>query len=255
MSRYSVKQLSTLAGVSVRTLHHYDKIGLLKPATRSEKGYRYYGRSELLKLQQILFYKELDFPLKKIIGIINNRSFDILSSLEFHKKQLMIRSNHFKKLIKTLEKTILEIKEKENSKMTDKELYNGFSTEQIKKIKKEIHKKWGEKQLHETEERIHELGKQGWKDTQKKGEEINRSLAILMGLGTTDKKVQKVISMHYKHINIFWDVTKEMYLGLGKMYTEDERFTAYYEKYRPGLALFLYQGITVFCDNEMNAAC
>ena len=77
MTNYSVKQLSKLAGVTVKTLHHYDKIGLLKPAFRSRKGYRFYGREQLFTLQQILFYRELGFTLKEIDAIINDESFDL----------------------------------------------------------------------------------------------------------------------------------------------------------------------------------
>lgn len=80
MKEYSVKGLSKIAGVSVRTLHHYDKIGLLKPAIRTEARYRLYGENELLKLQQILFYKELDFSLNEIINILNDPDFDLMKA-------------------------------------------------------------------------------------------------------------------------------------------------------------------------------
>src|SRR5688500_17485670 len=88
MERYSVKRLAALAGVSVRTLHLYDEIGLLKPSIRTEKKYRLYGRAELLRLQQILFYKEMDIPLKEIADILDDPQFDLLTALENHKKAL-----------------------------------------------------------------------------------------------------------------------------------------------------------------------
>ena len=122
MTHYSVKQLSKLAGVSVRTLHHYDRIGLLKPAFRSDKGYRFYGRNELLQLQQILFFKELDFPLKEIREIINDPNFDLVSALEFHKKQLLLRSKRLDELLATIEKTILINLKTKNEVMKDHEI-------------------------------------------------------------------------------------------------------------------------------------
>jgi len=133
MTHYSVKQLSKLAGVSVRTLHHYDRIGLLKPAFRSEKGYRFYERAELLQLQQILFYKELDFPLKEIGEIINNPNFDLITALEFHKNQLKLRSTRLAELLATIEKTIIELKTK-NEVMKDNEIYKGFTAEEVKSM-------------------------------------------------------------------------------------------------------------------------
>ena len=109
MKNYSVKELAKLASISVRTLHYYDKIGLLKPAFRSEKGYRYYGRNELLLLQQILFYKELGFSLKDIEAIIKAADFDLTNALEKHKKALKNQLGHIKQLLKTVDNTLGKI--------------------------------------------------------------------------------------------------------------------------------------------------
>ncbi len=97
MSKYSVKELAELAGVSVRTLHHYDQIDLLKPSYRSEKGYRFYERKELLLLQQILFYRKLGLTLAGIDAIINDSSFNLINALESHKKNLKKRVGRFEK--------------------------------------------------------------------------------------------------------------------------------------------------------------
>jgi DNA-binding transcriptional MerR regulator len=143
MTKYSVKQLSELAGVSIRALHHYDKIGLLVPSYRSESNYRYYGREELFRLQQILFYKELGFPLKEITEIMNDPAFDLIKALEFHKKELhkKIERNH--QLLTTIEKTISELNnssrihfENKKNTMTEKEIYAGFSEKEINSVKK-----------------------------------------------------------------------------------------------------------------------
>ena len=85
MSKYSVSEVSRMSGVSVRTLHYYDEIDLLKPLDRTGVGYRYYGDQELLRLQQILFFRELDFPLKEISKCINAPEFDVVQALEQHK--------------------------------------------------------------------------------------------------------------------------------------------------------------------------
>lgn len=250
MTKYSVKQVSKLAGVSIRSLHHYDKIGLLKPKARTEKGYRYYGREELLKLQQILFYKELDFPLKEIAEILNNEEFDLVEALEFHRVQLQQRSKRLKKLLTTIDKTIVQLKNQEIM-MTDKELYEGFTEEEVKKMRAEVSDKWGEKELLATEERIRTLGKEGWKDTKKKGEDIVQLLSELMDLGADHEKVQKAIQLYHRYMNTFYEVDEARYRGLAQMYVDDGRFTAYYEKYREGLAHFVKQAIDVYCDNGM----
>ena len=134
MTEYSVQQLSAFAGVSVRTLHYYDQIGLLKPARRSEKGYRYYGKEEMLKLQQILFYRELDFPLKEIGKIINDPRFNLLEGLEFHKAELQKRAARYQALLATLEKTIVELKTKKKM-MLEEEMYKGFTREEVKTMR------------------------------------------------------------------------------------------------------------------------
>lgn len=250
MHRYSVQQLSKLAGVSVRTLHHYDRIGLLKPAERSEKNYRFYGKTELLKLQQILFYKELDFSLKKIAEILNDPDFDFLKALEFHQVELLRRAGKMQQLLVTVDKTIHSLKSKKNM-MTDKELYEGFSQEEIDSMRKEVKKRWGAEELLEVEERIQKLGKDGWENHKAKGEEINQLFAEIIDLHPSEKQVQQLVAMHFKHLNFYYEVTKERYEGLGKMYVEDERFKAHYEKYRDGLAVFLRDAIFIFCQNEL----
>jgi DNA-binding transcriptional MerR regulator len=251
MRHFSVKKLSGLAGVSVRTLHHYDHIGLLKPVHRSEKGYRCYGREELFKLQQILFFRELDFPLKEICEIVNNPSFDLLQALEFHREHLDKRAERLKKLLATVDKTIDELKNNKETKMTEKEIYAGFSEKEVKNIRQEVSERWGEKQLLETEERIRNLGKQGWQDKKQKGEEISRLLADLMHLPPSDLQVQKTIALHHEYMNTFYEVSEARYRGLAKMYVEDARFTAYFEKFRTGLANFVNRAIAIYCDNGM----
>lgn len=250
MTRYSVKQLSKLAGVSIRTLHHYDRIGLLKPSFRSEKNYRYYERPELEKLQQILFYRELDIPLGEIAEILHDPDFDRLKALEQHRTMLRSRAKRLKTLLTTIDKTISNIKN--NSDMlTDKEMYEGFTSEQVESMRQEVIDRWGEKELQEAEERIRKMGSQGWQDHKAKGEEISQMMAELMDLGPGDPRVQQTVALHYRYIGQFYEVSEERYRGLGKLYVEDERFTAYYEKFREGLAAFMQKAMDVFCDNEM----
>jgi DNA-binding transcriptional MerR regulator len=109
---YTVKQLAKMAGISVRTLHLYDELKLLRPAIRTRAGYRMYGEKELLRLQQILFYKELDFPLKNIGQILDEPDFDIIQALEGHKKALGIKKARINTLLKTIDNTLKTLKNK-----------------------------------------------------------------------------------------------------------------------------------------------
>lgn len=247
MSGYTVKELSALAKVSVRTLHHYDQVGLLKPESRSEAGYRYYGKKELLRLQQILFYRELDYPLHEIKDILDKEEFDLLASLEFHKKQLEARAEQVKKLLATIDKTIVELKNNQEM-MTDKELYEGFTEEQAKAYRKEAAERWGEERVALSEEKLRKLGPEAWAELKKQGEVVTQELAVLMNQDPASTAVQTAIAKHYAYIGQFYEVTEDIYRGLGKMYVEDERFFAYYEKFRKGLAAFVNEGIQVFCD-------
>src|SRR5262245_34738395 len=128
MEKYSVKKLARLAGVSVRTLHLYDQMGLLTPSVRTEARYRLYGQKELLRLQQILFYRELDLPLKEIGEILDDPAFDLAQALENHKVFLYEERERINKLIGTIDKTLDHLKNK--TMLEVEELYDGLSMDQ-----------------------------------------------------------------------------------------------------------------------------
>src|SRR5690606_29060250 len=125
----TVKQLSKLAGITRRTLHYYDEIGLLKPSRIGDNGYRYYGEEALLRLQQILLYRELDLPLADIQEIMGRRDFDIVKALETHRDELAQRIAQLERLRTTVDDTILHLKGKKQ--MSQKQFFKGFTdTEQ-----------------------------------------------------------------------------------------------------------------------------
>src|SRR6185369_79914 len=128
---FTVKQLSKLAGVTPRTLHHYDEIGLLKPSRVGENGYRYYGEESLLRLQQILFYRELGIPLEDIKKIMGRRDFDVIGALYSHKEALQNQVTRLNRLIHTVDNTINHLKG--NIIMSEKSYFEGFSEEEQEK--------------------------------------------------------------------------------------------------------------------------
>ncbi|MCB0278257.1 MAG: MerR family transcriptional regulator [Calditrichaeota bacterium] len=250
MNQLHVKQLAKLAGITVRTLHYYDQIGLLKPGYRAESGYRYYNRIDLLRLQQILFYKEIGMPLKQIKEILDNPEFDLIASLELHRRHLTDQQERLQKLIRTIDKTIKESRENQTM-INEEELYDGFSKSERKGYRQEVINKWGKDELEASEKRLKKLSKAEWEKLKVKGEEINKLLADLVGTDPASEPVQRAIDLHCQYIDHFRPVSEPYYRGLAKLYVEDQRFTAYYEKYRKGLADFIRQAIEIYCDNGL----
>lgn len=255
MKTYTVKNLSKIANVSVRTLHYYDEIGLLKPQSRSKSGYRLYGQDELLKLQQILFFRELELPLEKIKKVIHQSDFDINQSLKSHRQKMLDRIKQFKILIQTIDNTLNKLNH--NTIMTDEQLYEGFASKDDptgvktgKVYAKEAVEKWDPKTVKASQQKMRDMNPSQWKKIQAEGVEITKKLASLMqsGLSTTDVEVQQVISEHFEHMKHFWPVNKDKYLHLGRMYVADDRFKDHYENYAKGLAAFICEGIEVFCN-------
>ena len=137
---FTVHQLSKLAGITPRTLHYYDQIGLLKPSRVGENGYRYYGEEALLRLQQIMLYRQLDLPLADIQKIMGRRDFDVLSALERHKRALRKRISQMERLVDTVDNTIQHLKG--NQAMSHKQLFEAFNEEQQAEYEQEAIKKY-----------------------------------------------------------------------------------------------------------------
>ncbi|WP_339786491.1 MerR family transcriptional regulator [uncultured Imperialibacter sp.] len=251
MAGYTVKKLAKLAGVSVRTLHHYDQIGLLTPEERGfDSGYRYYGRHEMLRLQQILFYRELGFALKEIKKIMDEKDFDLLESLEFQKSEIHKQIARNKVLLGTLEKTIDEIKNRKKM-VTDKEMYEGFTEEQVTTYRQEVVDRWGKEALDHSENVIRNKTKEEWAHTKKQSDDFCRQMVPLMSQPVTHREVQQLIAKHHAWIGQFFEVTEEKYRGLADMYVADERFKVNYEKFAVGLAEYMKKAMCQFCENGM----
>jgi len=227
MTKYTVKKLAKAAGVSVRTLHHYDRIGLLKPSIRTAVGYRLYGEGELLRLQQILFYKELDFGLKEIAALINRPDFDLIDALEGQKKLLKARRKRIDRLLSTLDKTILHIKGK--IKMNYEDLYEGLPKEQAAAWRKEALEKWPD-QVKQSEKVLIGMSKEEFEVLKSGFKENFETLASLCSRSAdpASERVQQEIDRHYHFILRFWGKPGdqvEAYKGLGELYVADPRYT------------------------------
>ena len=247
---YTVQQLARLAGVSVRTLHHYDHVGLLKPSTRTAAGYRQYGEADLLRLQQILFFKELDFPLTDIQAILDQPGFDQVQALHDHKRLLQQEADRLGQLLNTIEKTISRLTEGSMT-MTDEELYEGFTPDQIERYTREVNARYDPKIVAESNRRVRNMSKAQWQAVKAEGGAVAQQLADLMDKQPSDVAVQAAIARHYAWVDNFWHPTAESYRGLGQGYADHPEFRAFYEKYRPGLADFLCAAMSYYAAHTL----
>ena len=256
MKRYGVKEVTKLSGVSVRTLHHYDKIGLLKPAMRAESGYRYYGEQELLRLQQILFYKELDFPLKEIIELLDEPDFDLIEALKSHKQALKARRRRISQLLATIDNTIDHL-QNETIMTNPEELYEGMPKEMGTTYRQKAIDEYGEKAIKRSEESLLKLGKDGFARLKQAQQQNTVDLFALREEAPDSPAVQELIAQHYEIIRAFWGTTEsedqqaEAYAGLGQLYLHDERYTRVDGEPQPKFASFLQQAMQHFADTEL----
>ncbi len=246
---YTVQQLARLSGVSVRTLHYYDEVGLLKPGRIEKNGYRQYDEQELIKLQQILFFKELDFPLEDIKKIMTSSGFDVSRALADQKQLLQMKRKRLDGLIKSIEKTITTMTS--NKKMTDEELYDAFKDEDVKQYQDEVKQRWGNTDAYkQSQTRVSKMTKKEMDKLKVDGKKHTQALADSMDKGPKHPDVQALIAKSHQGVNFFYDCSLEMFRNLGEMYVADPRFTAYYEKFRPGLAVFVRDAIAYYCDQQ-----
>ncbi len=247
---WRIGQLAGIAGVSVRTLHHYDAIGLLQPSGRGTGGYRFYTRRDLLVLQQILFYRELEFSLEQIKKIVQAPDFDICEALAAHKKALVARQKRIEMLVKTIDCTVESLLNQEQ-KMKDHEYYRGFvSQQQAEELDREARQLYGNEKVDESWKNIRKMGKVSFDELMQESRKNAQAIAALMNLDAGSSEVQHQIEWHHSFIGRFYEVTDDIYLGLADLYVNDARFKAFYESIAPGLAGFLASAMKEFVHRK-----
>lgn len=251
---YTVKKLAQISGVSIRTLHWYDEIGLLKPAYHLANGYRCYEEEQLLILQQILFFKELGFELKQICKVLGRSDFDKIVALTSHRQVLKKNLEQTKKLIKTIDKTIEHLKG--SRKMHDKELFCGFSKEQQGEYERQIIERGGEQakiHIEESKQNMKKLSKMDIENLMREAVNICKELTNLLEQNyvASSKEVQNVIQKHYLWLKNFWTPTKQSYAAHGQLILDTDLRKAY-EAYHLHLPEFIAEAIQVFSESELD---
>lgn len=250
---YTVNKLAKLSGVSVRTLHYYDEIGLLEPAYQGDNKYRYYEEPQLLRLQQILFYRELGVPLNDIGRVLSSKDFEMVEALQSHRIQIERELNDKGQLLKTIDKTIARLRG--NIDMKDSELFYGFDSEKQKMYEEHLVEQGivSEDEMASFRKAAANMSKEDQEKYILEGNELNKAfvVAIEKELKPNSLEVQALVARHYKMISQFWTPTKETYIGLTQMYSVHPEFIKFFSGYHPQLAEFLIESMKVYSENEL----
>ncbi len=257
---YTVKQMARLSGVSVRALHHYDQIGLLRPASVGENGYRYYGREELLRLQQILLHRELDLPLGEIAAVLDAAGFDRLAALRTHRDRLAAKTERYRQLLETLDHTLAALEGEQT--MDDKDLYQGFAPEKQAAYEAWLIDRHGEPMRERIAEakdgirqRVRDLGPPGLESLRSESADIEQAMgrALAEGLPADCETVRVLMRRHRDWIAASWNrpPTADAFAGLAGLYLEHPDFKTRYEAVQPGLTEYLAEAMRSFAEAEM----
>ncbi len=239
-----IKEVAKLSGVSVRTLHHYDDIGLLSPLKSRESGYRLYTDEDLSTLQQILFFRALDFPLKEIKEIMSNSHYNQLEALEMQKKLLLNKREKINDMIETIQKTIQS--EKGVYHMNNKEKFKGFDFSE-NPYEEEARKRWGDDKV----DNANQKAKNMTIELQEEMNQIYRDLAAIRNIDPKSDTAQAAIQKWYDFLNQhFTTYSPQAFQGLGMMYVQDQRFTKNIDQFGAGLATFMSEAMVEFGKNQ-----
>ena len=249
---YYVKGLSKMSGVSARTLRYYDEIGLLTPLRVAESGYRVYGQAEVDRLQQILLFRELDFPLENIKKLLSADDFDIDQTFNAHLDELRKKRKRLDTLINNVTKSIAAMKGE--IAMSDNEKFEGFKQALIdsneQKYGAEIRGRFGDRIVDESNEKLMGLTKEQYDE----GERLRLTFEDALKAAFEDgdaagASAQKACELHRQWLCVFYpSYSKEYHKGLGEMYVADERFRANYDKFGSGCTEFLRDALNIYCD-------
>jgi len=238
--RYRVRDVAELSGVTVRTLHHYDRMGLLVPGGRSDSGYREYDDSEVVRLQQILIWRELGFPLAEIKRLLDDPDYDRRDALRAQRETLATQAARYHAMIRSVDVTLRALEG--DGEMKVERMFGGFDP-----AAHEAEVRWGDTDAYrESRRRTKSYTKADWQRIRDESGAIYAKLAREMaeGLAPDAPEVLELAEAHRRHIDRwFYPCSPEMHRGLAELYTSDERFTAAIDAYGAGLASFLARAI------------
>lgn len=239
----TIGQLARMAGVTVRTLHHYDAVGLVTPSARSDSGYRHYSTAEVARLQEILFFRELGLPLEAIKELVDTPDYDRQATLAQHRVLLEQRAEHLLAMLDAVDRAIQA--EIEGVVMTNEEMLDVFGAFDPTEHATEAEERWGHSDAYrESARRTAQYSKADWAEIGREAEEINQAFLDQMAAGTAAGNAAAIVDRHREHISKwFYECTPEIHAGLGQMYIGDARFTENIDKAGEGLAHYMADAI------------
>ena len=240
--KMQIKEFPDFAGVSVRTLHYYDEIGLLKPAfVDKATGYRYYDETSVLCMQEILFYRELDFSLKNIKEILSSPNYDHTAALKKQQTLLRLKKERLERLIVAIDGAV-----------KGENIMPAFDNSEFERIKTETKAKWGHTDAYrQYEERVKGFSEEDWNNSADGIDRIMEAFARCMKNGnapgsaeaqTLAERLQTYISEH------FYNCTTQILQGLGQIYVSDDRFKQNIDRYGAGTAEYINHAIAAYCN-------
>ncbi|MFH8571749.1 MerR family transcriptional regulator [Streptomyces sp. NPDC017993] len=242
---YSVGQVAGFSGVTVRTLHHYDEIGLLVPGARNHAGHRRYADADLDRLQQILFYRELGFPLDEVAALVDDPDADPQEHLRRQHELLSARIGRLQEMAAAVERAMEARRMK--VRLTPEEKFEVFGDFDPDQYAEEAERRWGETDAYkESRRRTAAYTKEDWQRLTAELDAVHRRMADLLDQGVAaDSEAATDVAEEHRQVicGAYYDCTYEIHTGLGEMYVADERFTATYEAIRTGLARYLRDAI------------
>ena len=246
--KYQIKEFAKLTDVSVRTLHYYDETGLLKPAFVDEQnGYRFYDENSLARMQDILFYRELDFPLKDILKILSSPDYDRKKALEAQKELMILKKNRIEKLISALDDAVKGVKI--NMKVFD----NSEFEEKREEYAREAKEKWGNTEAYsEFEKKTGSFSTDDIRSLAAGIDEVMAEFAECMKNGSAPDSAEAkdlVRKLQNYITETSYTCTDEILAGLGQMYTADERFRKSIDRHGEGTAQFISDAIDKYCSS------
>lgn len=251
---YTVKQIAKISGVSIRTLHFYDEIGLLKPAYHGANGYRYYEEEQLLLLQQILFFREMGMELKEIHKILNRSDFNKIAALNSHRLSLERQQERVDQQLQTIDRTINHLKGK--IKMEQEEFFYGLDSPQQKEHEKYLIEsgKVSASRIAEAREKLKKWTDQDWQKHREASDQLWKEFAAACAgnLDPASPEVQKLTRRQYEGIKDFWTPTKEKFLGLAQFFRDNPDFEKFFSRYHPRLMDFAIDAMNIFAQKELS---
>jgi MerR family transcriptional regulator, thiopeptide resistance regulator len=238
---YSVGQVAGSAGVTIRTLHHYDEIRLLSPSGRSAAGYRIYGEADLERLQRILFYRELGFTLDKIAAIMDDPRTDAVGHLRRQRGLLIERIERLRTMVAAIDHEMEA--QKMGIQLTPEERFEVFGDFRPEDYAEEAEQRWGGTEAYrQSQRRVAAYTKEDWQRIKAEEEEVRANLAAAFaaGLAPESDEAMAAAEAHRQHISRwFYECSYDIHRGLTDMYVNDDRFRAHYDALAPGLARFI----------------